>query len=375
MARIVTVYSSSYRRFRPVDMSYIRWLKMSEALAEAGHEVDIATNEPGWLWRSSLVMRSRCRRVPLGRVRWHRYDVVKTLFGKGFETLEEYGGGGHPFVIAKLGSVVGPADMPGIYFFGAQRERMFAVQRRIHSHSRYVTVVSEPARTLWHQCFGPGDNVLVVPGATDDEIPPKGPDPFPRGGERRCLFAGNVYTPRSQPEANRALIDKLNALGGALARRGMRLYLLGVGEVGRLDRDAVTYLGSVPYGRSWDYLRHADVGVVVSAGAFMHNNESSKIYHYLRVGLPVVSEAGFPNDQVVTESGCGLVVAAGDMPAMAEAIEQAAVRPWDRDRAVRSIREHHTWRERAKVYDQLLPRTGGPPTSAPWGGAGTSRMR
>jgi len=57
-------------------------------------------------------------------------------------------------------------------------------------------------------------------------------------------------------------------------------------------------MGAVSYERSWDYLHHADVGVLVAAGPFMHNNESTKIYHYLRVGLPVVSEAGFPNDPV-----------------------------------------------------------------------------
>jgi len=55
MAKIVTVYNARHRRFEPADMSYIRWLKVSEALARCGHQVDIATNEPGWWMRRSPI--------------------------------------------------------------------------------------------------------------------------------------------------------------------------------------------------------------------------------------------------------------------------------------------------------------------------------
>ncbi len=355
MARIVTVYRMWHRRFRPVDMSYIRWLKISEGLAGLGHHVDIATNEPRWfLRRKPLTMSSHLRRVPLKGLRWDQYDVVKTLFDKGFETLEHYGGDSHPFIISKLGSVVAPQDMPGIYFFGAERERLFANQERIWRRSRFVTVLSEPARQLWRETFGASDRVLLVPGAADADIPAPGPDPYGARGPVRCVFAGTVYSQRSQPEANRTIVEKLNALGQALSRRGARLYMFGVGDVSRLDRSHVSYLGWMPYQRTWDYFRYADVGVVVSAGPFMHNNESSKIYHYLRAGLPVVSESGFPNDYVVREAECGRVVDGGDVHVLAEAIIEAARTPWDRARAVRYILANHTWAQRVQVYDRLL---------------------
>lgn len=51
MARIVTVYEDGRRPFVPTDMSYVRWYKISAALAALGHEVDIATREPGVLAR------------------------------------------------------------------------------------------------------------------------------------------------------------------------------------------------------------------------------------------------------------------------------------------------------------------------------------
>ena len=99
---------------------------------------------------------------------------------------------------------------------------------------------------------------------------------------------------------------------------------------------------------------HADVGIVVSAGAFMHNDGRTKLYHYLRAGLPTVSESGFPNDSVVTESGLGYVVPSGEMETMAAWILDAACHPWERASAVRYILEHHTWKARMRTYDDLL---------------------
>jgi len=357
MARIATVYSMWRRRFTLAEMSHIRWLKISQALAQLGHEVDIATNEPRWLLRSTpLTMEPNLRRIPLTHLHWGDYEVVKTLFHAGFEALEHYGGHQHPFIIAKLGSVVGPQDMAGIYFYGEHRQQLYATQERIQRASRFVTVLSAPARQLWSDCFGTAEQLLLVPGAVDDEIPPPGSDPYGRKGPLRCVFAGNIYGQKSQPEANHTLVEKLNLLGKRLNAHNARLYLLGPGDVRRLKRQYVTYLGWVPYHRTWDYFYHADVGVVVSAGPFMHNNESSKIYHYLRVGLPVVIEAGFPNDHVVRESGCGLVVESGDMRALADAILMAARTHWDRASAIRYIRARHTWTQRAALYDQVIRR-------------------
>jgi glycosyltransferase involved in cell wall biosynthesis len=343
------------RRFKLVDMSYIRWLKISEALARLGHQVDIATNEPRWLARHApLVMAPNLRRVPLARVRWDEYDVVKSLFDKGFEALEYYGGDRHPFIIAKLGSVVGPEDMEGIYFYGEHRRQLYALQERIHRRSRFVTVLSETARQLWAECFGSAERVLLVPGAVDREIPPPGRDPYPHDGKLRCVFAGTIYNQKSQPEANRTLVEKLNLLGKRLGGHGARLYMFGVGDVRHLDRTHVTYLSWMPYRYTWDYFYHANVGIVVSAGPFMHNNESSKIYHYLRTGLPVVSESGFPNDYLVRESRCGIVVQSGDMSALADAVLRAAQTTWDRAYAKHYILENHTWDKRVTVYDQLV---------------------
>jgi glycosyltransferase involved in cell wall biosynthesis len=357
VARIVTVYASARRPFVPTDMSYIRWLKMSEALAAMGHTVDIATYEPGrWRRFVRVPMGPRLRRVALGRVRWDRYDVVKTLFHQGFETLETFGGARHPFIVSKLGSVVGPEDTPAVYFHGEVRQRLFETQQRIAATSRYVTVLTEPSRRRWQECFDDRGNVLLVPGAADARLPRPGPDPYERDGWRRCLFAGNIYSLRAQPAANQRLTASLNALGRRLVDHRIRLYFLGGGDTTGLDANAVRSVGAVAHERAWDYMRAADVGLVLALGGAPNENESTKIYHYLRVGLPVVCESGFPNERLVTDLAMGEVVANGDVDGMAAAVARVAGAAWDRDAATAHVLAHHTWDARAATYAPVIAR-------------------
>jgi len=364
MAKIVTVYTHKpqlhdfkYGDLIPIDMSYIRWYKISEALARLGHRVDMAIPDPfgEWIKNSRSSNGNNVRKIPLSNIKWKDYDVVKTLFDLGIETLESYGGINHPFIISKLGSVVGSEDMEGVYFYGDIRKKLYQTQEKINKYSKFVTVLTKPAKELWIKCFGEKDKVLLVPGGVEGVIPRPNKNPYKTKNKKKCLFAGNVYTKSSQPEANRVLIEKLNTLGRLLKQEDIKLYLLGPGDVSQLDKRYVGYLGFKSYEKTWDYLYFADVGIVVSAGKFMHNNESTKIYHYLRIGLPIVSERGFPNDYVITESKLGYIVENGNLEKMAQKIEEAAHRKdWDREYAINYILINHTWDKRVDIYDKIM---------------------
>jgi hypothetical protein len=359
MSRIVTVFSPRLLSTPTVEASFIRWHRMAAALARLGHTVDIASAELRYRLKRTPPTESGVPRiVPIHRVRWDEYDVVKVSFHAGFETLTRYGGGKHPFIISKLGSMVGPREMDGIYFYGKQREEMYRIQEEISRAARYVTLLTTAAIELWKECFGDRNELLLVPGATDAEIPAPGKNPYPADGHAPVVFSGNFYSAErgSQPEAHQSIAGRLNSLGRALASRGGRLYVVGPGDKRSLDPEVVTWFGAVPYDASWDYLHFAKVGVVVSAGRFMHNNESTKIYSYLRAGLPIVSESGFPNDHIVRESGLGWVVPWGDSEHLADRVMKAVEHPWNRGAAVRYVLANHTWDRRALVYDALLPK-------------------
>ena len=355
MAKIVTVNTGDPIRFEPVSMFFIRWLKISEALARAGHQVDIATDEPEmWHKPFPIPMGKNLRRVPLSKLKWKNYDVVKTFFHTGFETLERYGGLGHPYIISKLGSVMDKKNLRGVYFYGKRRESLFSTQKKIYRFSRYVTVLTQESKSLWISCFGRQNNILLVPGAADRLIPRPKHDPYPKNSKMRCLFSGNIYNRICQREAHGVLVEKLNQLGKHLNRRNIRLYVTGPGDSKRLDPQQVTHLGEIPYKKSWDYLHFAQAGIVLALGKYSNQNESTKIYHYLRAGLPVVCESGFPNQEMILKTNLGFIVENGNMALMAEKIKEAVRKRWNEKLAVRTILTQHTWDHRVQIYDRLI---------------------
>lgn len=293
------------------------------------------------------------RYLPLNEVDWNRYDVIKTLFHGGFDCLDNAGGGHHPFIISKMGSVVGRSDQTeGVHFFGQERSRLFETQAKINRQSRYITILTKQSRQLWESEHGRTSNLLLVPTGVDREIPAPGENPYGSPKEKIAAYIGNLYA-NCQPEINLLWQTRLNSLGHLLKQKGIRLFLVGPGDTDRLDPEAVTNLGPVDGRRMWDYQYFADVGIVLAQGHVQHN-ESSKIYYYLRTGLPVVSEAPVPNNHIIQEADLGFISDYADDRMMADMVEAAIFRKWDRDSAVNYMLENHTWDKRSQVYDRLI---------------------
>ena len=345
--RIATVYSKTL--LPATNMATIRWLKISEALAELGFHVDMIANTGNGIVQKS----ANLRLVPYGMTRWDEYDVIKTLFDNGFANLMRYGGGDHPFIISKLGSVVGPDDhTEGVYFFGKIREQLFDIQKCIAEKSRYVTVLTAPSRDLWIETFGNKHKLLLVPGAAEWHIPEPRLNPYSCFPEPIALYAGHIYD-SSQPEINLLWKQRLNRLGGLLRKKGIRLCLIGTGNAEGLDEKNVTYLGAVEYDRIWDYHYFANAAIVLGQGRVQHN-ESSKIYYYLRTGLPVISESSIPNNYLIVDADLGFIANYGDDHQMTEMVEGAINRKWDREHAMRYILENHTWTRRGRIYGEVI---------------------
>lgn len=348
--RIATVYEREfYDEFKSYPMDLLRWLRISESLASLGYEVDMIVNT-----KRGLVRRSpNLRYLPYSMVDWKRYDVIKTLFHKGFESVCLEGEVDHPFIISKLGSVVGNNDATeGVHFFNEERKYLYEMQERINRKSRYVTILTEPSRLLWKREFGENGNILMVPTGVDRKIPSPSGNPYKEFSEKIAVYIGTIYVD-TQREANLVWQNKLNNLGKALKRKGIRLCFVGLGNMDRLDHNVVTYLGPVGNDRVWDYQYFADAGITLAQGKVQHN-ESSKIYYYLRTGLPVVSEAPIPNNRLIEEAELGFIADYKDDRMMADMIEAAIYKKWRKEDAIRFILKNHTWDKRVRVYDALI---------------------
>jgi hypothetical protein len=347
--RIATVYrKQEFDHFVAGDMSLIRWLRMSEALADAGFFVDMIVNA-----KSGLSSRRNLTYVPYSKVDWSRYDVIKTLFHEGFDSLDSEGVTDHPFIISKLGSVVGDHDgAEGVHFFNQERCELFETQKRIDRQSRYITILTDASKRLWQSEFGARDNILIIPTGVDKAVPPPIRNPYGPSKEKIAVYIGNLY-PDTQREINLLWQLKLNRIGRLLKKKGIALFFVGPGKIDQLDPDAVTYLNPVDNSQIWDYQYFADVGIVLAQGHVQHN-ESSKIYYYLRTGLPVVSEAPVPNNHLIREANLGLIADYEDDLMMAELVAEAAHRKWRSETAIQYILDFHTWDKRAEVYAELL---------------------
>jgi hypothetical protein len=330
-------------------MDQLRWLRISESLANLGYRVDLIVNT-----KHGLVKRGpNLRCVPYSMVNWKQYSIIKTLFPIGFQSIVCEGADDHPFIISKLGTVVGNNDsIDGVYFFNEERESRYEIAKQINRKSRYVTILTEPSRLLWEKEFGRKNNILMVPTGVDREIPPPSKNPYKEFDEKIAVYIGNIYE-NIQRDINLLWQYRLNTLGRLLKEKGIRLCFIGVGKIDKLDNKVVTYLGGVEVDKIWDYQYFADVGIALGQGKVQHN-ESSKIYSYLRTGLPVVSEAPIPNNYLIKEANLGFIADYEDSQMMADMIEAAVYKKWQKKDAVQYTLNNHTWDKRVQIYDTII---------------------
>ena len=129
--------------------------------------------------------------------------MIKTFFHRGFDSLVAEGGGDHPFIISKLGSVVGREETAGVHFHGAVRERLYATQTAIAKRSKVVTVLTNRSAALWWKEHGIGTRLFQVPTGVDTIIPIARANPYHTLGivGPIALFAGNIYCASNKPRS------------------------------------------------------------------------------------------------------------------------------------------------------------------------------
>jgi len=128
--------------------------------------------------------------------------------------------------------------------------------------------------------------------------------------------------------------------------------------------------GEVDEPRVWDFIRHARLGLALAAGPDEFDNDSSKVYAYLRGGLPVVVEHRVLQGELVMEHGMGAVCSFDDSADLVERILEQIRRPAPVNRAavMEVMARDFSWDRRAETYAALFRQLVGPSPSE--GGAG-----
>lgn len=136
-----------------------------------------------------------------------------------------------------------------------------------------------------------------------------------------------------------------------------------------------TFTGAAPYAQIPALLAAADVGVAPfntaphpalrAAGFFW---SPLKVYEYMAAGLPVVTAALPPLDEVVREGREGALFPEGDVPALAAAVarlldDPAAARAMGRAARARVV-ERYSWRRHCAELEKILRKMVAPGRSA-----------
>ena len=347
--RIATLYRLEPLDQIPEDRAAVLWWKrISFGLAERGHRVDIVSGTSA----PERDLAPRLRNIPCTAAWWLDYDAILTFFHRGFDSLADFGGADHPAIICNLGSVVGARDeTPGVYFFGQHRQWLYSVQQQMARRAFAVNILTEPSRALFLLEHRSAARIVSIPQGVDRTIPAPRCSPFGEFREKVVVLIGSIYGDL-QKEMNRVWQDRLNSVGRELRRAGMRLCWIGPGDRERLDTSAVTALGPVEHDLAWNFQYHAAAGLVLAQGAVQHN-ESTKLYNYLRGGLPVVSETPVPNNNILEEAQLGFIVPFGDDRALADALAEASGRQWNRRAAMEYMVAAHSWDRRVHACEKL----------------------
>jgi glycosyltransferase involved in cell wall biosynthesis len=156
------------------------------------------------------------------------------------------------------------------------------------------------------------------------------------GAERVVMFLG---TPRGYKG-----VEELCAAVARLARPDVALALVGTDPDSATGRDlgrrypGVRLAGPIPFGRVPEYLLAADVVAVPQRETTDTRGQvPAKIFDAMALGLPVVSTRVSMIPEIL--DGCGVVVAPGDVGALAQAIGHLLDHPEERRRLGERARE------------------------------------
>ncbi|WP_028324052.1 hypothetical protein [Desulfatirhabdium butyrativorans] len=326
----------------PDSIDLIRLRAITKGLNASGVETEILAPVPDVVRTDGGVIVR-----PVAQLQRMDYDLVKTCYHFSIDLASGFDGP----IVARIVRV---ADDRLPERDGAARAELLRLQAIIASRAACV-VVNNPANARrWRHLYGSRIPVVCVPTGCPARIPqPAERNPF-ESGKKTILFLGSLAAVR--------MISIINEL----ARRChdvAQVHIIGLdkthlyGQNKRLTLDPVVVNhGPMRETDIWAYIHHAHLGLAIATGPHPFDNDLSKVWSYLRGGLPVLSESPVLNNPLVRKTGMGLVFRYADMEDMATKARRLLDAPplANKQAAMRLMIEKHSWDCRVKAYIGLF---------------------
>ena len=282
--------------------------------------------------------------------RSNEYDLVKTCYHDSIMLLGKFRGP----VVSRIVRVV---DRMFPERDESMRQKLLHCQSLIKSRAMVLVLNNLENGERWRQLYGNDKPTVLVPTGCPKDIPEPRHNPF-SPDERAVLFLGSLASPRMVQLLNHA-VEKLRGVG--------RLHFIGLNKACMYGGDEDCLLssfivdhGELPESETWNYIRHAAVGLALATGQHAFDNDVSKIFNYLRGGLPVVSEEPILNNDLIRQTGFGQVFRFGDAGDLAEKTRDLIENPLHETRAavMEFMSREHSWDKRVDTYMNLFSRIG-----------------
>lgn len=334
----VVFHLNPFTRTPGIDL--VRLKEISSGLAGQGFQVEIVApvESPG-IWQAGLKV------VPLAVLdEVGRYDLLKTCYHQSIRLIGNHRGP----VISRIVRVV-DEELPRR---DRNRAELLRCQELIAQRSSAVALNNEYNAERWRARYGPTRPILLTPTGCPAEIPEPGLSPY-EPGERVVLFLGSI--------AAEHMAGMLNSAARGLAGTA-RVHLLGLNKTGMYGQEIELEPSLIvhpprPEAEIWDFLHHADLGLALATGAEPFDNDISKIYNYLRAGLPVLSEEPILQNRMILKSGLGAVFPHGQAAAMIARAESLLKDPPARKlrrAAAVGVAKSEAWSTRAETYARFI---------------------
>ncbi len=334
----ILFHKNPYSEATRIDL--IRMRQMSAGLRRRGMDVEIlAPVACEGALENGIPVRHWSALTEAGR-----YDLVKTCYHFSVGQAEAFSGPMISRIVRVVDKTYPERDAPC-------RAELLRAQEIIAGKASAVILNNAENAERWGKFYGHDVPVVLVPTGCPSVIPPAGRNPF-AAGERVVIFLGSV--------ASQGMLDMLNAAAGKLAGWAV-IHLIGAdksalyGIGGKLSTKIIQH-GELPEPLIWDYLRNADMGLALATGPHLFDNDISKIYNYLRAGLPVLAEDRIITNHLISETGHGKIFRFGDGTDLAA----TCLEMLDTDYKARSaeVMDHmirlHSWDERAGRLADLI---------------------
>ncbi len=340
----VVFHENLFERAPGVDL--VRLRAIAGGLNNRGVKTEIIApvDKPG-VWEDGLLVRP----LDVLNDRPERYDLLKTSYHHSIRLIGRFRGP----VVSRLVRIV---DQVRPKHDERQRAELLACQAEVAGRAQAVALNNEVNKERWLKHYGRKQEIVLTPTGCPAELPPLGKNPY-RGDKPVILFLGSASAGR--------MIEHLNGLAERLADRA-EVHLIGrnktelYGEYRALSPRIIQH-GQLPEAETWDFIRHADLGLALAYGPDPFENDIAKIINYLRGGLPVLAEERLIQNELIAELAMGRFFAYGDLDdltAKARALLSDPP-PFDRAAAARYAAENHSWESRVEVYLKLFERLTG----------------